>query len=157
MKPLTIAALAVAVTLASLPQVHACACGCSAKPAAGKLKAAAQAKADKHAYTVIDTAAVEAAVAAKATIVDARGGKFLDDRRIPGAKVLSAKSSEAQITAALPDKDATIVAYCTNKKCPASKMLAAKLVTMGYKNVQKYPDGIDGWEAAGKTVAKADK
>ena len=46
------------------------------------------------------------------------------------------------------------MAYCTNKRCPASAMLATKLTGMGYKNVWKYPDGIDGWESNGKKVAK---
>ena len=160
MKLLPTTAIAAALTIFSIQSASACACGCSAKkdgPAAGKLKAAAQTKAAGHAYKVIDTAAVEAAIAAKTTIVDARGGKYLDERRIPGAKVVAANSSEKEITAALPDKDAKIVTYCTNLKCPASKMLATKLVAMGYTNVEKYPAGIDGWEAAGKPVEKAAK
>jgi rhodanese-related sulfurtransferase len=151
MKLLPTTAIAAALTIFSIQSASACACGCNAK------KAAAPAKAEQHAYKVIDTAAVAAAVAAKTTIVDARGGKFLDERRIPGAKVVAANSSEKEITAALPDKDAKIVTYCTNLKCPASKMLATKLVAMGYTNVEKYPAGIDGWEAAGKPVEKAAK
>jgi rhodanese-related sulfurtransferase len=150
-KLLPTTAIAAALTIFSIQSASACACGCNAK------KAAAPAQAEQHAYKVIDTAAVVAAVAAKTTIVDARGGKFLDRRRIPGAKVLAANSSEQAITAALPNKDAKIVTYCTNLKCPASKMLATKLVAMGYTNVAKYPAGIDGWEAAGKPVEQAPK
>ena len=156
MKLLPTAAIAGAVTLLSIQGASACGgCGCTAKkgapPPASAIKTAA------HGYKVVDIKAVEAAVNEKAIIVDARGGKFLDERRIPGAKALSAGSTPEQIAAALPDKNAKVVAYCTNLKCPASQMLAAKLVKLGYTNVEKYPEGIDGWEAAGKTVEKVAK
>lgn len=156
MKLLATAVIAGAVTLLSIQGASACGgCGCKAKkvspPPASEIKTAA------HGYKVVDIKAVQAAVSEKAIIVDARGGKYLDERRIPGAKALSASSTPEQIATALPDKSAKVVAYCTNLKCPASQMLADKLVKLGYTNVEKYPDGIDGWEAAGKTVEKVAK
>lgn len=87
-------------------------------------------------------------------VLDARSGKWDDGRRIPGAKVLTAAASDAEVAAAVPDKGALVVAYCTNPKCPASLHLAKRLGALGYTNVLKYPDGIDGWEAAGQKVVR---
>ena len=92
----------------------------------------------------------------KVTLLDARSGKWDDGRRIPGAKALAANATTAQVAAAAGlDKDAPIVTYCTNLKCGASKRLATALRTLGYTNVREYPEGIDGWQEAGKTVSKA--
>jgi rhodanese-related sulfurtransferase len=54
----------------------------------------------------------------------------------------------------LPDKSELVVTYCANLKCPASRMLAAHLRKLGYKNVLEYPQGIDGWVASGYKVEK---
>lgn len=92
----------------------------------------------------------------KMTVLDARSGKYDDGRRIPGAKSLASKASAAEIaTVAGADKSTLIVTYCSNVKCPASKRLAGALRDLGYVNVIEYEEGIDGWAAAGKTVAKA--
>ena len=86
-------------------------------------------------------------------VLDARSGKYDDGRRIPGAKSLSSKASTEQIAAvAGADKDALIVTYCSGVKCPASKRLATVLRDSGYTNVLEYPQGIEGWTKAGKTV-----
>jgi len=90
-------------------------------------------------------------------VLDARSGKFDDGRRISGAKTLSATATAAQAAALIKTKDALVVTYCSNLKCPASSYLAKRLKTLGYTNVIEYPHGIDGWAAAGNTVAKAAK
>ena len=87
-----------------------------------------------------------------AIILDARSGKYDDGTRIPGAKSLNSKSSPEEIAAVIPSKDAVVVTYCSNTKCPASKMLAAKLVQLGYTGVNEYAEGIAGWKAAGGQV-----
>ena len=92
----------------------------------------------------------------KATILDARTGKWDDGRRIPGAKSLAANATPEQVAAvAGKNKDALIVTYCTNLKCQASKRLATALRGLGYTNVLEYPEGIEGWAGAAKTVAQA--
>jgi len=90
-----------------------------------------------------------------AVVLDARSGKWDDGKRVPGAKSLSSSASEADITKMLPDKSQAIVTYCSNTKCPASKMLATKLVGLGYTNVSEYAPGIKGWMEAGKPVEMA--
>ncbi len=126
----------------------ACAnCACAVKPASGK-----------DGFQNLTTKEMEDIVASKkATVVDARSGKYDDGRRIPGAKSLNAKSSKEEVEAILKDKDAPIVTYCSNTKCPASGMLAKHLKSLGYTKIMEYPLGMEGWAKAGKEVEKAGK
>jgi len=123
-------------------------------PAPVPVQAAIQAEASEP---TIGTDALAALIRARATvtILDARSGRFDDRRRIPGAKALAPNADEATIAATAGPKDGLIVAYCSNPKCPAGKRLADRLRSLGYTNVIKYPDGIDGWAAAGHEVAQA--
>jgi rhodanese-related sulfurtransferase len=47
------------------------------------------------------------------------------------------------------DKNAPLVFYCKNTRCSASEAGARFSWYQGYSNVRVYPDGIDGWKAAG--------
>lgn len=124
------------------------------EPAAVPTQATIQAEAG---LPTIGTAALATLIRAKApvTILDARTGRFDDGRRIPGAKALGSNADEAAIAATAGAKDGLIVAYCSNPKCPAGERLAKRLISLGYTNVVKYPDGIDGWAAAGHQIEKA--
>lgn len=104
----------------------------------------------------LSTADLEALLKKDSSVIllDARSGKYDDGRRIPGAKSLNDKSSKAEVEAVVKDKDTKIVTYCSNLQCPASGRLAEHLKELGYKNVHEYPEGIDGWEKAGKKVDK---
>ena len=99
----------------------------------------------------IDTAGLATLVRAKVPVVilDARSKV---DKVIPGATVLTAKSTKEQVEKAVPEKDSLVVAYCANLKCPASKHLAKHLRSLGYTNVLVYPEGIEGWIKAGHPV-----
>ena len=103
---------------------------------------------------VVNTAALVAMLRAKTpmTMLDARTGKFDDGNRIPGAKTLSPDAMEDQVRSLLPDRQALVVTYCANLKCPASHMLGERLRQLGYTNVIEYHEGIDGWQAAGQPV-----
>jgi len=85
-------------------------------------------------------------------VFDARTGKYDDGRRIPGAGSLSALSTAEQVAAAIPDKGALVVTYCSNVKCPASGSLAEHLRKLGYRNVLEYSKGIEGWTQAGYLI-----
>ena len=93
----------------------------------------------------------------KLTLVDARVGKYDDGRRIPYAINLGPEAKDSEIQSALTSKDALIVSYCVNLKCPASRLLAARLIALGYKHVLEYPQGIEGWVSAGYPVTQATK
>lgn len=91
-------------------------------------------------------------------ILDARTGKWDDGRRIPGAKSLSSSATAEEVEKiAGKDKDALIVTYCANLKCPASRNLAHYLRKLKYTDVTEYPEGIEGWAAAGYKVDKVTK
>jgi rhodanese-related sulfurtransferase len=98
--------------------------------------------------TLIDTGAAS-------ILLDARSGKYDDGKRIPGAKSLNADSKPDEVFKVLPDKDALIITYCSNLKCPASHKLYTHLKTLGYKNLIEYPEGIKGWIDAGYTVTNS--
>jgi Rhodanese-related sulfurtransferase len=86
------------------------------------------------------------------TILDAR--KKLSGGILPGAKNLPYDANEKDMAKTLGSlqKNATIIVYCANINCPVSKYLAERLVTMGYTNVYKYPEGIQDWIDKGLTI-----
>lgn len=88
-------------------------------------------------------------------LIDARPKKFEKGDVIVGAKFLPYDSDEKAITKALPSKEAIIVTYCASEKCPASTYLSEQLVDLGYKNIYKYPGGIDDWVEHGYKTGKA--
>ena len=130
----------------------ATATGC---PATGACTASVSAPvAPKATYGEIDTAGLQALLNAgtPVTLLDARTGQWDDGRRIVGAKALAPDATAEQAAALIPAKNSLVVAYCSGLKCPASKKLAENLIKLGYTNLVKYPDGIDGWTAAGNKI-----
>ncbi|GAB4281879.1 MAG: hypothetical protein Kow0029_27200 [Candidatus Rifleibacteriota bacterium] len=88
-------------------------------------------------------------------LLDARSGKYDDGMRIPGAMSLNSESKAEEIAKVIPNKEALIVTYCSNLKCPASHKLYKHLKSLGYTNVIEYPEGIQGWKEAGNQVKSA--
>ncbi len=131
-------------------------CGAKEKGACGSVKTEVKADAKDHvaSYGTVDTSGLKKLVDVKTplVLVDARSGKWDDGKRIPGAIAVAPDASAETIAEALPDKDQLIVTYCSNLKCPASKVLSESLIKLGYKNVLKYPEGIQGWIEAGQPV-----
>lgn len=78
-------------------------------------------------------------------ILDARTQKWDDGRRVPGAVSLPADSSLETIRGAAPHKEALIVIYCGAYECPASKILAEKMVDAGYRHILEYAGGMKEW------------
>jgi rhodanese-related sulfurtransferase len=85
-------------------------------------------------------------------LLDARSKKYDDGTRIPGAKTLTDKSSIEDIKKVIDNKEKLIVTYCSNLQCPASYNLYKHLKSLGYSNVMKYPEGIQGWKEAGLPI-----
>lgn len=84
-------------------------------------------------------------------ILDARSGES-NVSKIPGALSLNAESKPEDIAKILPDKEALVVTYCANLKCPASDQLYKHLKSLGYSNLLEYPEGFQGWVEAGHPV-----
>ena len=83
------------------------------------------------------------------TVVDALGGDYYASQHLPGAVALAPGQVDALASSVLPDRDATIVTYCTGPSCPNSGQVADRLTALGYANVRKYREGIDDWTRAG--------
>jgi rhodanese-related sulfurtransferase len=164
-----VAAASVFVLAAGFAMAHCGACGMDAKKpekkndacaggvcAAGAVKVEAARAEVKEKVPTLGVEELATLIRAKTPVVilDARAGKWDDGRRIPGARSLNAGSSKEEVEAAIPDKGALVVTYCANTKCQASPKLAAHLKALGYSNVMELPEGIDGWQAAGKEVRK---
>jgi len=50
------------------------------------------------------------------------------------------------------DVDCEIVVYCTGPDCVASKLRAARLVSLGFTNVRRFAGGLTEWTAAGLPI-----
>ncbi len=104
----------------------------------------------------IDMLGLEALINSKTpfVLIDARTDKYFDGTLIAGAKRLNVDSSQAEVEKLLPAKDGLIVVYCAGVGCPASKRMASRLITEGYKNVIDYHHGIREWKEHNKPIEK---
>ena len=83
------------------------------------------------------------------TLVDALPASYNDQQHQPGALNLFVDEAQERALEVLPDKDAAIVAYCSNAACPNSEGVARVLSSLGYTDVRKYREGIQDWVEAG--------
>ena len=82
-------------------------------------------------------------------VVDALPVSYYDQIHLPGALNLVESDVHELASALLPDKNATIVTYCSNEACGNSRAVANRLERLGYTNVRKYREGIQDWVSAG--------
>jgi len=127
---------------------------CSSEPAKSEHKHEEVKKEAKQNVASVNTSGLKTLLESGVplTILDARSGKWDDGKRIPGALSLNSESKPEEIAKVLPNKEALIVTYCSNTKCPASHMLYEHLKKHGYTNLLEYPEGIQGWIEAGNPV-----
>ncbi len=82
-------------------------------------------------------------------VIDALPAAYYDQIHLPGAVNLVENDVVELAPTLLPDKDATIVTYCSNEACGNSQAVANRLERLGYTSVRKYREGIQDWVAAG--------
>lgn len=87
-------------------------------------------------------------------VLDARTKPYFNGTLLPGAKWVSAESSDKEIQAAIPSKDSLVVVYCASVSCPASGWLYDKLIALGYSNVLEYHGGLQDWTQRGFPTVK---
>lgn len=111
---------------------------------------------EKPKYSEIDTTRLAELMKSgkKVIILDARDPKYLDGKMIPGAVLLSDEATPEQVKTVIPTKESLVVTYCVGRQCPASQWLADYLAGLGYTNVFRYTDGIQGWTNAGNKTEK---
>jgi rhodanese-related sulfurtransferase len=86
-------------------------------------------------------------------LFDARGDDAFAREHLPHAKS-APESALTERFEGLARKDAEIVVYCVDPDCGKSRKVGQQLETMGFRNVSRLPEGIEGWKQAGhETVA----
>jgi rhodanese-related sulfurtransferase len=78
-------------------------------------------------------------------ILDARGHKWSDPNKLPGALSASYESSFDELETIIPTQQTLVVVYCYSSTCPLCCKLARRLVEFGYDNVVEYPGGLKEW------------
>jgi rhodanese-related sulfurtransferase len=79
-------------------------------------------------------------------ILDVNVPEVFEDHHLPGARHV-----ERDLAAVLPpDRKATLIFYCYDPRCSASRDAAAEAIGLGYVNVYLMPEGIVGWLEAKK-------
>ena len=99
--------------------------------------------------TINRTELQQLVTAGTVTLVDALPGSYYDQQHLPGAINLVGSDVDGSADDLLPDRDATIVTYCSNPACGNSKAVARRLEKLGYRDVRTYPAGIQDWVEAG--------
>ena len=103
---------------------------------------------NSHPARVMSLSAVRALMEEKETvyIYDANDRESYLKGHIPGARWVQYNA----VTAAElpPAKDAKLIFYCYNPQCGASDQAAAHAISLGFRNVWRMPEGIQGWREA---------
>jgi rhodanese-related sulfurtransferase len=103
----------------------------------------------------VDTEAVRRYVDHRsARIVEVLMPKEYETGHIPGAIHVHFATIGGRASS-LFSKDDTIVTYCHDEKCRASRIAAAKLQSLGYSNAYHYPGGKNAWRDAGLPLESA--
>ncbi len=79
-------------------------------------------------------------------VLDARGAK---DTFLPNAKPCAPDAPASVVRRYVPSTTSLIVTYDQGADDAAGQELAERLYNDGYKNVIRFPVGVDGWKKAG--------
>ena len=85
-------------------------------------------------------------------VLNVQTDQFFAGELIPGSRRIPLDRIEDGVKE-LP-KDTEIVTYCAGPACSQSALAAEKLTELGYTNVRAYPDGLEGWKAAGREIVQ---
>jgi rhodanese-related sulfurtransferase len=112
------------------------------------LALAATTSVNAHPVSVLSLSEVRALMEGKRAvyIYDANDRESYLKGHIPGAVWVQYNA----VTAAElpPAKDAKLIFYCYNPQCGASDQAAEHAISLGFRNVWRMPEGIQGWREA---------
>jgi len=112
------------------------------------LALAAATTVNAHPVSVLSVSAVRALIDGREAvyIYDANDRESYLKGHIPGARWVQYNG----VTAAElpPARDAKLIFYCYNPQCGASDQAAAQAISLGFRNVWRMPEGIQGWREA---------
>lgn len=136
----------------------ALALGCNQAPSSdqGAKPKATEAEASFGQLTVDEVAQrIDAAKAGKGQlfVYDNNQREVYEKGHVPTAKWVKPSALSASDLPA--DKAAPLVFYCANEQCSACHSGAQAAIALGYRNVFIMPEGIQGWQKAGKPLESA--
>lgn len=82
-------------------------------------------------------------------LVEALPAHYFAKEHLPGAINLPLQEIAAKAAEAIPDKNATVVVYCSNSSCNNSSIAGNLLRQAGYTTVYEYYGGKQDWRDAG--------
>lgn len=85
-------------------------------------------------------------------LVDTLPRAAYERHHLPGAIHIASDDIETEAPRRLQDRGRTVVVYCGSTACKRSEKAAARLDTLGYRDVREYVEGRQDWEAAGLPV-----
>jgi len=91
-----------------------------------------------------------------AIFVDARPPAAFQSGHIPGAVNVPLRNVEQGLSALPTNRHARLITYCGSIECPNAYQLMQVLWGLGYRNVQTFPRGVNGWLALGYPLEKGD-
>ncbi len=83
------------------------------------------------------------------TLVEALPAAHYAAEHLPGAVNVLGGLTAAEATRIAPDRDRTVVVYCSGPGCGRSTVTATAFTGVGYTDVRVYPGGKAEWLAAG--------
>ena len=85
----------------------------------------------------------------EAVFVDARALYHFNEGHIPGAVNIPVNRVKETLSVLPTDKETYLITYCGSIHCPNAYQLMHLLWEEGYRNVQFFSSGLQGWETAG--------
>ncbi|HKB77937.1 MAG TPA: rhodanese-like domain-containing protein, partial [Myxococcales bacterium] len=127
--------------------------------ATAALAGAGQTRADEAPLTFITTADLQTKTAAAPpahwafTVVDARTRVEFEENHIAGAISCPATQTAALLPRLVKDKSRQLIFYCNGPKCTKSQKAARVAISLGYRKVLEYNEGLPAWGKANLPVA----
>jgi len=127
--------------------------------ASAALLAVGQARADEAPLQFITTADLHAKTAAAPparwafAVVDARTRVEFEENHIAGAINCPATQTAALLPRLAKDKTRQLIFYCNGPKCTKSQKAARVAMSLGYRKVIEYNEGLPAWGKANLPVA----
>ncbi|NOX38962.1 MAG: rhodanese-like domain-containing protein [Alphaproteobacteria bacterium] len=82
-------------------------------------------------------------------LIETLGPTAFEKSHLPGARNIISDDILVRAPAELPDKSRMIVVYCASTKCKRASLSAARLESLGYRNLREFTGGKRAWREAG--------
>lgn len=90
----------------------------------------------------------------EAIFIDARSASDFQRGHIPKAVNVPLRSVEQNLSSLPADRDVRLITYCSSIECPNAYQLMQALLGLGYRDIQVFARGVEGWLALGYHLEK---